>query len=111
MRAWVASGADINVVDGDGNTPLLRAAFPHRAESVAVILELGGDARHVNVWGRTALHQLAQQSDGGAAEVVRLLVAAGCDVGARDGHGLTAVEFARKCGDTRFEGLVAAATA
>ena len=119
VRSWVASGADINVVNEDGVTPLMVASFQHLAECVAEMLRLGADARRVNKYGMTALHRVALRgSDGGGGEVVRLLVAAGCDAAVRDNDDETAVEYARRTrgGDNyewgrKVEGWVAAAMA
>ena len=118
VRSWVASGADINVVDERGDTPLMLASYWHRAECVAEMLRLGADARRVtDTYGVTALHLLAARGsdDGGGADVVRLLVAAGCDAAVRDDDGRTAVEFARdaRCVEwgREVEGWVAAAIA
>ena len=117
VRSWVASGADINVVDELGITPLMEASRCHRAECVAEMLRLGADARRVNNYGSTALHWVARRGrdGGGGAEVVRLLVAAGCDAAVRDNDGRTAVELARRRGGDEWgrvvEGWVAAAMA
>jgi hypothetical protein len=99
------------------------------------MLRLGADARRVDNDGKTALQRvgvLGSRGRGGA-EVVRLLVAVGCDVrcvtttasllssthgasvmcGVRDKLGRTAVEFARGCGGDEWlrkvEGWAAAA--
>ena len=48
VRWWVASGADINVVDEHGDTPLMWASFCHLVEWVEVLLRLGADACHVS---------------------------------------------------------------
>lgn len=117
VRSWAASGADINVVDTRGETPLMRATFYEIVECVAELLRLGADARCVNNCGETALHVLAHQGHdaGGGAEVVRLLVAAGCDAAVRDNDGRTAVELARHLRGAEWgrevEGWVAAAMA
>ena len=119
VRSWVASGADINVVDERAITPLMEASRWHRAECVAEMLRLGADARRVDNVGMTALHYVAWRGHdgGGGAEVVRLLVAAGCDAAVRDNDGRTAVELARRTlygGDEWgpvVEGWVAAAMA
>ena len=117
VRSWVASGADINVVNERGVTPLMVASGCHRAECVAEMLRLGADARRVANDGSTALHLVAWRGRnvGGGAEVVRLLVAAGCDAAVRDNDGRTAVEHARHLrGDEwgrKVEGWVAAAMA
>ena len=117
VRSWVASGADINVVNELGFTPLMLASRGHRAECVAEMLRLGADARRVANDGWTALHWVALSgSDGGAgAEVVRLLVAAGCDAAVHDHFGCTAVQLARDSGGAEWgrkvKGWVAAAMA
>ena len=118
VRSWVASGADINVVNEDGATPLMGASQCLHEECVAEMLRLGADARRVDNRGRTALHRVAAYADrrGDTAEgVVRQLVAAGCDAAARDNNGRTAVELARwlHCAEwaTEIEGWVAAAMA
>ena len=117
VRSWVASGADINVVDEDGTTPLMWASWRLHTECVAEMLRLGADARRVDNNGWTALHWVAawagRVADG--VGVVRQLVAAGCDAAVRDNRGRTAVELARTCRvaewATEFEGWVAAAMA
>ena len=119
VRSWVASGADINVVDEDGFTPLMLATL--HSECVAEMLRLGADARRVNNYGWTALHYVALQAyrRGDGVGVVRQLVAAGCDAAVRDNDGHTAVELARTWHGARaiaewatvFEGWVAAAMA
>ena len=97
VRSWVASGADINVVDGGGFTPLMEAAHRLHTECVAEMLRLGADACRVNSAGMTALHLVAAWADprGDVGGVVRQLVVAGCDAAMRVNHGRTAVEVAR----------------
>ena len=117
VRSWVASGADMNVVDEYGTTPLIRASRWLRSECVAEMLRLGADARRVDNDGMTALHWVAQAVDrgGDAGGVVRQLVAAGCDAAVRNNNGHTAVELARTDYGaewaTVIEGWVAAAMA
>ena len=116
VRSWVASGAEINVVDKYGNTPLMLASQGLHSECVAEMLRLGADARRVDNDGMTALHWIAyggRRGDG--VGVVRQLVAAGCDAAVRDNDGHTAVELARtRYGAewaTEIEGWVAASMA
>ena len=117
VRSWVASGADINVVDKEGITPLMEASYQLHSECVAEMLRLGADARRVDSDSWTALHRVATSasSRGDGVGVVRQLVAAGCDAAVRDNRGRTAVELARTCHGaeraTEFEGWVAAAMA
>ena len=113
VRSWVASGADINVVNEYGNTPLMLASRGHHTECVAEMLRLGADARRVANEGGTALHwvaELAASPGKDGVGVVRQLVAAGCDAAVRDNDGDTAVELARTEHGaewaTEFEGWV-----
>ncbi len=94
VRSWVASGVDIDTVNEDGDTPLMLASGNFHAACVADMLHLGADVRRVNNDGSTPLHHVAERGADGVGDwqgVVRLLVAAGCDVMARDNHGYTAV--------------------
>ena len=118
VRSWVASGADINVVDEDGFTPLIFASQWLHTECVAEMLRLGADARRVDNDGWTALHRIAAfafRHRDAAEGVVRQLVAAGGDAAVRDNRGRTAVELARTEHGaewaTVIEGWVAAAMA
>ena len=90
VRSWVASGADINVA-ALGVTPLMWASFIQHAECVAELLRLGADATRVDNAGRTALHLFSERGreESEGMEVVRLLVAAGCDAAACDNDGNT----------------------
>lgn len=95
VRLWVASGASVDSMNMARGTPLMIASNWQHAECVAEMLRLGADATRANKYGRTALHHVARRgSDRGGREVVRLLVAAGCDPEARDTSGNTAQEHA-----------------
>ena len=92
--SWVASGANVNAVTDFGTTPMMMASMPHHASFVAELLRLGADARRVNSNGWTALHWVARRRGEGGGEVVKLLLAAGCDPTLRDNNDRTAVELA-----------------
>lgn len=89
----LAAGAEVNVVDGEGLTPLLIAA----AEGLSgVVKALAASGRcDVNVAlpssRRTALHILAHK---GHSDCIAQLLAAGADVTAADSEGRTAMWFA-----------------
>lgn len=54
-----ASGKDVDVVDREGDTPLLEAAgAPAPLAYLQLLLEKGADIRRANKYGRTALHKL-----------------------------------------------------
>ena len=56
VRRLVRAGADIEVVDDDGLTPLQQASTKGHAQVVKELLEHGADAEVVNSSSRTPLH-------------------------------------------------------
>ena len=104
MRLLAGSGADPFLPNDDGTTPLMAAAgvglwFPgespgtpeEAAESVALCLELGGDATTVDVNGDTALHGAAYWD---SPRAVELLVAAGARLDVTNETGWTPLRIA-----------------
>ena len=55
VRVLLEAGSNVNVVDGQGNTPLMWAAQYGSAETVEVMLQAGADVAIVNSDGMTAL--------------------------------------------------------
>jgi hypothetical protein len=118
VRSWVVSGADVNVTDTCGLTPMMWASMHACSHSIAEMLRLGADVRRVDSIGCTSLHLVAtanRKDAAAAAAVVRMLVAAGCDPAVRDHDNRTVVEFARVIdGDvwaTTVDGWIAGAGA
>ncbi|GAB2256946.1 hypothetical protein Droror1_Dr00023005 [Drosera rotundifolia] len=68
---------DVNVVDGDGETPLIHAARQGQTATAKYLLEHGADATIASSLGATALHHSAGI---GNVELVRLLLSKGVDV-------------------------------
>ena len=96
VRALVASGADVNVAQGDGMTALHWAA--NRGDSTMAVVLLRAKARlsaTTRIGGYTPLH-VASQS--GAAGVVRALLAAKADARAVTTDGATAMHLAAVAG-------------
>jgi Raf kinase inhibitor-like YbhB/YbcL family protein len=93
-RALIAGGADVNVKDKDGVTPLMRAASAGRADMVRLLLTTGADA-NATTSGVTAL---MMASLGGYPDAIRPLLAAKADVRARDNQGRTALMAAASSG-------------
>lgn len=112
IHRWVAAGAQPDVRDADGVTPLVCAAVRAQTACVEALLALGADAHAADAAGGTALHWCARFPGRDRADVVRLLVAAGCDPAARNGEGLEAAAVAQRRGGqwgATFAGWLAAA--
>jgi ankyrin repeat protein len=129
LQALLKQGADPNVKDNRGLTPLMQAAIVGSPEAMKLLLANGADANLTNSSGSTALMfsvtdmakarlllesganvnlaskfgrtalLLAAMSDG-SAEIVRLLIAKGADVKVADGFKTTALHAAAGGNDT-----------
>lgn len=73
--AILDAGADVNAVNGDGNTPLMRAAETGNVGIVRVLLERGANPRPKNPEDSPLLYA--------SADCTRILIEAGADVNAR----------------------------
>jgi ankyrin repeat protein len=82
----VAQGADVNVRDNAGRTPLCCAAVEGHMEVVATLGELGADVNVQDTNGWTPLHQAAYH---GHVELVATIVQHGADVNVQDTGGLS----------------------
>jgi len=111
----LANGADANakanpVVTGVpnlkadmGDTPLHRAAWEGRTETVTALLANGANPNAQNEFGNTPLHVAAGK--GRAATVTALLVPA-ADRNAKDIKGRTPLQWATESGHTRAAALL-----
>jgi hypothetical protein len=86
VRTLVADGADVNVRDRGGNTPLSDAALFGHPDTVEALLAAGAKVDPRDNRGDTPLLRASQD---GYTSVVRLLLAAGADVNAQNGVGWT----------------------
>lgn len=94
VEILLASGADVNAKDAFGATALLWAAGdPRKAQ---ILVEHGADVNATTTRGRTPL--IFAASHDGNIETVRLLLAKGADVSARDMQGSTALMTAANAG-------------
>lgn len=75
-RHLLAAGARVDDAAGDGNTPLVSAAFAGRPEVAAALIAAGADVNAAGV-GYTALHAAALRGD---LRTVSALIASGADV-------------------------------
>ncbi len=93
-QSLIAAGADVNLQDSTGLTPMMLAAHQGNIELVQSLLRAGGDVDLQDFSGTTAL-MLAQ----GHREVVETLLRAGANVNAKTESGMTALMFASDSGN------------
>jgi ankyrin repeat protein len=78
VRALIASGADVDELDPNGDAPLVMAAYLGHDDIVKLLLDAGADVSAVDPGMKaTALHAAAYAGRTGAA---RLLIAHGIDI-------------------------------
>lgn len=77
----IQAGAQVDVQDPDGWTPLMHAALRGHVEAAKVLLSMGADVNAHDGWGNTPLLEAAGC---GNVELVRLFLAKGADIWARN---------------------------
>jgi ankyrin repeat protein len=106
-RKLVELGASVNQTDGSGITPIGRAVLGNQVEMARFLIERGAEVNHTDKLGMTPL-LYAASIDFGDSAMVEVLLQAGAKREARNKEGLTAIELARKYGNshllTRLEG-------
>ena len=111
VREALRAGADVRALNRYGSTALVGPAYRGHVETVRVLLATAIDIHHVNNLGWTALLEaIALGSDGPAhREIVRLLIAHGADVNARDRDGASALQLAEQKGQADVVRMLRAA--
>ncbi|KHD77551.1 ankyrin repeat domain-containing protein [Actinoplanes utahensis] len=91
----IRAGADPDLPDRDGTTPLYRASVQNRAAIVAALLAAGADPNRESGTGEEGL-PLCGAACWGHDDTVRVLLAAGADPDLREdaGHGHSARDWA-----------------
>ncbi len=95
LRFLLAKGANPNIADKNGTTPLQLAAQLGFVEGVEILAERGADVDVPNSTGETPLIAAVHRRDSG---LVRLLIAEGANIDRADNSGRTARDYARLMG-------------
>ena len=88
VEMLMKAGADVNVANIKGRTPLMEIARKNFSpKAVEILLKAGADVKAVDQWGRTPFIELAQSNP--TLETMELFLKAGSDVNAADKQGRT----------------------
>lgn len=98
LRYLIQKGANPNIQDGRGNTPMMIAVESNYVEGVQILLRYGGNSNLANSSGETPLIRAVQQRK---PEMVRILLEGGADPDKTDNvAGQSARDYAKS--DTRM---------
>lgn len=86
IRLLLDHGADPDIPNGIGRTPLINAAVWGKTDALKTLLAHGPSVNSIELWGGTALDAARDDNN---FENVKLLIEAGADVNAKDGDGNT----------------------
>ena len=103
MTLLLDAGADVNVKDDSGWTPLYHAASEGHTEIAKLLLDAGADVNVKDDSGWTPLHHTAS---GGLTEIAKLLLDAGADVNVKDDSGWTPLYHTASGGHTEIATLL-----
>ncbi|XP_013400788.1 uncharacterized protein LOC106166687 [Lingula anatina] len=101
LTSLLESDIDVNIKDGDGCTPLIRAIFLEkgdvRSHIARMLINSGADVNVRDRSGKTALMYSAMEE--GRENITRLLIRTGaCDTNIQDNGGKSALHFAAENG-------------
>ena len=99
IELLVDDGADVNVRDYDGETPLLNAVFTGNTSIARKLIELGADVNIPNHSSNDAAIHLAVAFDN--TEILPLLIDKGADYKARNNYGRNILHIAARIGGAR----------
>lgn len=103
VENFIALGADVNAVEEDGTTPLMRAVHGHFTDIAKRLIDSGANVAVRNRYGVTALYLAAR---GGDAATTRALLVAGMDANTALPGGETALMTAARSGHTDVVGVL-----
>jgi ankyrin repeat protein len=85
-------GANVNIVDKDGYTPLMTAALHFKNDAIKVLVASSADVRRADgMWGNTPLHVAAENGD---LDIVKLLLERGARINAQNFARVTPLDMA-----------------
>ncbi len=93
----LAAGAEVNLAQGDGTTPLHWAVYRLDEPLVDALLEAGAEPDAVNLYGSSPLSEAIKT---GHAALIERLLEAGADVESPNADGQTALMLAARAGAT-----------
>jgi len=99
----IAAGADVDLAQRDGTTPLHWAAYQLDVELVQRLIAKGARANTANRYGATPLGEAAKAAN---VEIASALLEAGAEVDAANADGETALMLAAKTGSTKVATLL-----
>ena len=94
IKTLIDFGADINVRDFEGSTPLSDAVS--NPEAVKIFLDMGADVNSPNNWGHTPLMRAVELNN---ISTIKMLIEHGADVNAKDKNGNTVLMHIDTYGD------------
>ena len=102
LRYLIQKGANPNIQDGRGNTPMMLAVEANYLEGVQILLRYGANSNLANASGETPLIRAVQQRK---PEMVRILLEGGADPDKTDNvAGQSARDYAKS--DTRMPATI-----
>jgi ankyrin repeat protein len=88
MQMLIEAGADVNLRNGKGQTPLIIAAFSC-SRAIRFLLERGADPTLTDKAGESALHGIVRLEGETMTPLLEQLLAAGADINHQNRHGQT----------------------
>ena len=91
-KLLIASGAELNVADRHGNTPLNEVAHSGHKALAQLLINAGADLNAPDKDIRGPLHTASMWGEPGHREVAKLLIESGADLNAPDRNGKTPLD-------------------
>lgn len=110
VKFLISNGADVNVKDDNGYTPIFGAVFDYeagdRSETVKMLIAYGADVNATDTGGLTPLHNAAMN---GKRQMIELLLANKADPNVKSASGITAAQFAAEANQQDIAALLESA--